>query len=190
MIEFDVRRTRDRELIVFHDAELAGAAVANLTRSEIEDLAGVLPPLLEEALELARGRIALDVELKENGYLDDLADLLSAFAASGGDLIVTSFIDVVLARLTELTPQLSRGLVLSGSTERAPERANASGANIVLPKMQLVDEASLAEISNAGLTVIVWDFMATEHAALLSDTRISGVITDDVPGALAARATI
>ena len=188
MIEFDVRRTRDRELIIFHDAELAGAPVASLTRSEIANLAGVLPPLLEEALEFASGRIALDVELKEDGYLDELADLLSAFAASGGDLIVTSFIDLVLARLTELTPHLTRGLVLAHSAERAPERAAACGATIVLPKMRLVSGASVAEISDAGLTVIVWDFMATEHATLLSDPRISGVITDDVPGALAARA--
>jgi glycerophosphoryl diester phosphodiesterase len=187
MIELDVRRTRDREPIVFHDGDLAGAPVASLTRSEIEELAGVLPPMLEEALELAHGRIALDVELKEDGYVEELADLLSGFAASGGDLIVTSFVDRVLAQLTELTPQLGRGLVLSVSTERAPERANACGATIVLPKMELVNETSLAEISGAGLTVIVWDFMAAEHAALLSDTRISGVITDDVPGALAAR---
>jgi glycerophosphoryl diester phosphodiesterase len=190
MIEFDVRRTRDRELIIFHDAELAGAPIASLTRSEIEGLTGVLPPLLEEALELARGRIALDVEVKEDGYVDELADLLSGFAASGGDLIVASFVDRVLARLTELTPQLSRGLVLSVSTEGVSERANVCGATIALPKMELVDEASLAEISDAGLTVIVWDFMATEHAPLLSDTRISGVITDDVPGALAARADL
>jgi glycerophosphoryl diester phosphodiesterase len=189
-IEFDLRRTRDHELIIFHDAELAGAPVANLTRSEIEGLAGVLPPLLEEALELAHGRIALDVELKEDGYVDELAGLLSGFAASGGDVIVTSFLDLVLAQLTELTPQLSRGLVLSGSAERALERANACGATVVLPKMQLVEEVLLAEISDAGLTVIVWDFMATEHAALLSDTRVSGVITDDVPGALAARMPI
>lgn len=187
MIELDVRRTRDRELIVFHDAELAGAPVASLTRSEIEALVGVRPPLLAEALELARGRIALDVELKEDGYVDELADLLSGFSARRGELIVTSFVDLVLAQLTELTPQLSRGLVLSVSTERAAERARACSASIVLPKMQLVDEASLAELSNAGLTVIVWDFAAAEHAALLSDTRISGVITDDVPGALAAR---
>jgi hypothetical protein len=45
----------------------------------------------------------------------------------------------------------------------------------------------LAELSDAGLSVIVWDFMAARHAALLSETRISGVITDDVPRALAAR---
>jgi glycerophosphoryl diester phosphodiesterase len=190
MIEFDVRRTRDRELIVFHDAELAGAPVASLTRAEVENLAGLLPPLLEEVLELARGRIALDVELKEDGYVDEVADLLSGFAESGGEVIVTSFLDLVLAQLTELTPQLSRGLVLANSTEHAPERASACGATIVLPKMRLVSGASVAEISDAGLTVIVWDFMAAEHATLLSDPRISGVITDDVPGALAARAEI
>jgi glycerophosphoryl diester phosphodiesterase len=189
MIELDVRRTRDRELIVFHDAEVAGAPVASLIRPEIEGLAGVLPPLLEETLELARGRIALDVELKEDGYVAELGDLLAGFAASGGDLIVTSFVDLVLAQLTELAPQVTRGLVLSVSMEQAPGRANACGATIVLPKMRLVDDASLAELSDAGLTVIVWDFMASEHAALLSDPRVSGVITDDVPGVLAARSS-
>jgi glycerophosphoryl diester phosphodiesterase len=147
----------------------------------------VLPPLLDETLELTRGRIALDIELKEDGYVDELADLLFGFAASGSELIVTSFLDRVLAQLTALTPQLGRGLILSVSTERAAERANACGATVVLPKMPLVNEASLADISDAGLAVIVWDFMPTEHAALLADTRITGVITDDVPGALAAR---
>jgi glycerophosphoryl diester phosphodiesterase len=189
MVELDVRRTRDRELIVFHDAERRRRPIASLTRSEIEDLAGVLPPLLEEALELARGRIALDVELKEDGYVGEVADLLSGFAASGGDLIVTSFVDRVLAQLTELTPQLRRGLLLKRSIERAAERARACGATIVLPKMKLVDEGLLSELSAAGLAVIVWDFMPAEHAALLSDMRISGVITDDVPAALAARTT-
>ena len=188
-IEFDVRLTRDRELIIFHDAEIAGTPVANLTRGEIEDRAGALPPLLEEALVLARGRIWLDVELKKGGYVDELADLLSGFATSGGDLIVTSFVGRMLAQLTELTPQLTRGLVLGRSAERAVERAAACGATVVLPKMQLVNEDSLAEFSDAGLTVIVWDFMAAQHAALLSDPRISGVITDDVPGALAARSS-
>jgi glycerophosphoryl diester phosphodiesterase len=187
MIELDVRRTRDREAIVFHDAEVAGAPVASLTRSEIEGLAGVMPPLLEEALELALGRIALDVELKEDGYVDELADLLAGFAAGGGELIVTSFVDLVLVQLQELTPQLGRGLVLGVSMRRAVQRANVCGATVVLPKMRLVDEASLAELSDAGLTVIVWDFMAAEHAALLADPRVDGVITDDVPGALAAR---
>ena len=190
MIELDVRRTRDRELIVFHDAGIVGRPVRDLTRAEIEERAGVLPPLLEQALELARGRIGLDVELKEDGYVGELADLLSGFAAGGDELIVTSFLDSVLEQLRELTPELGLGLVVGRSAERVPERANACGATVVLPKLRLVDEAFLRELSDAGLTVIVWDFMAAEHAALLSDPRIAGVITDDVPGALAARTTI
>lgn len=190
MIEFDVRRTRDGEPVVFHDAELAGTPVSHLTRADIEDCAGVLPPLLDEVLELARGRIALDVELKEDGYVDELADVLSGFAVSGGELIVTSFLDTVLAQLAALTPQLRRGLVVSRSANGAAERAKACGASIVLPKLKLVDEATLAELTAAGLTVIVWDFMAAAHTALLHDARVTGVITDDVPGALAARKTI
>lgn len=186
-IEFDVRRTRDGELMIFHDAEIAGTPVANLTRAEIQARAGMLPPLLEEALTLAHGRIWLDVELKKGRYVEELAGLLSGFAASGGELIVTSFVDRMLAQLGELAPHLARGLVLGRSAKRAVERAKACGATLVLPKMQLVNEALLAELADAGLTVIVWDFMASEHAALLSDPRIGGVITDDVPGALAAR---
>ena len=162
--------------------------MTSLSRSEIEDLTGALPPLLAEALELARGRIALDVELKEDGYVPKLAGILSGFAAGGGDLFVTSFLDRVLAQLTELAPQLGRGLILSVSSRRARKRANACGASIVLPKMRLVNDASLAELSDE-LEVIVWDFMPSRHAGLLSDTRVSGVITDDVPGALAARSS-
>ena len=152
-------------------------------------MTGVLPPLLAEALELARGRIALDVELKEDGYVPKLAALLSDFAAGGGDLIVTSFLDRVLVQLTELAPHLGRGLILSVSTRRARKRANACAATVVLPKMWLVNEALLAELAGAGVSVIVWDFMAAQHAPLLSDPRIDGVITDDVPGALAARSS-
>ena len=118
-----------------------------------------------------------------------LAGLLSDFAAGGGVLFVTSFLDRVLAQLTELAPHLGRGLILSVSSRRARKRANACGATIVLPRLRLVNEALLAELTDAGLSVIVWDYMAAEHAALLSDARVSGVITDDVPGALAARSS-
>ena len=36
MIEFDVRMTRDGELIAFHDARVNGIAVGSLTRDDIE----------------------------------------------------------------------------------------------------------------------------------------------------------
>ena len=76
MIEFDVRRTRDGELIAFHDAVVGGVPVSGLTRDEIEAVAGVRPPLLAEVLRVCAGRIRLDVELKEDGYVRDVMAVL------------------------------------------------------------------------------------------------------------------
>ncbi len=147
---------------------------------------GALPPLLGDVLELATGRTGLAAELKED-VVERVADLLVRFATAGGPLIVISFIDRILARLTKLAPELRTGLLLEHSAQDGIQRARACEATVVLPEMELVDEALIAEISDAGLSVVVWDFLAAKHANVLSDVRVAGVITDDVPGALAAR---
>jgi len=138
-------------------------------------------------LELALGRIAIDAELKEDGYVARVAELLADFAADGGELIVTSFIDRVIAQLTASTPKLRSGLLVDMSFEHVIDRARASGAKVVLPEMRLVDDALIAQVAAEGLDLVVWGFMASEHASLLDDARVSGVITDDTEGALAAR---
>src|ERR1700761_6604123 len=69
MIEFDVRRTRDGELVAFHDAQVKGTPVGRLTRDDIAAGAGVRPPLLTEVLQSCAGRVRLDVELKGDGYV-------------------------------------------------------------------------------------------------------------------------
>src|SRR5712692_9864147 len=73
MIEFDVRRTADHQLVVHHDDTLGEFALATtpLDRLQAEALArGYHIPRLTEVLALARGRVMLDVELKESGYED------------------------------------------------------------------------------------------------------------------------
>jgi glycerophosphoryl diester phosphodiesterase len=186
MIEFDVRRTGAGELAILHDHKLGSVALESCSLDEFESRTEFRPPLLEEVLDWANGRIGLDVELKEDGYADQVAPLLVEFAAGANELIVTSFIDPLLARLAELAPQLRLGLLTAWTAQRAAERARAAGAAIVLPEMKLVDERLIAEVIDAGLELIVWDFMAADHLELLTDLRVSAVITDDVPGALAA----
>jgi len=185
MIELDVRRTGDGQLAILHDHALGKTALDSGTLDEFEDATGFQPPLLTEVLDWAGGgRIGLDVELKEDGYVAELAPLLSEFAAGGNKLIVTSFLDPVLAQLTELAPELDLGLLLSWTTDRYAERAAACGARTILPEMKLVNEALVAGAISAELDVILWDFMAASDGAWLADTRIEGFITDDVPGAL------
>jgi glycerophosphoryl diester phosphodiesterase len=187
MIELDVRRTGAGELAILHDHKLGEVVLDSCSLDEFESRTGFRPPLLEDVLAWADGRIGLDVELKEDSYAEQVAPLLIEFAHAGNELIVTSFIDPLLAQLSELAPQLRLGLLIMWIAARAAERATACGAQIVLPEMKLVNQALISEVIDADLQLVVWDFMAEQHSELLSDPRVTAVITDDVPGALAAR---
>lgn len=190
MIELDVRRTGDDQLAILHDYDHAGVPLDSCSLAEFEQRTGFRPPLLAEVLEWATGRIALDVELKEDGYAEQVAPMLEAHAGAEGGLLVTSFLDPLLARLAQIAPSLELGLLLEFTAMHATRRAQAAGARTVLPEIKLVSEELIAEVTAAGLELVVWDFMAADHAPLLADPRVAGVITDDVPGALSARASL
>ena len=81
--------------------------VGTLTREEIEAAAGHAPPLLSEVLAVCAGRIRLDVELKEDGYVPEvMAVLQSGF--DPGQLVVTSFLPAVVAQAKESFPRSRR----------------------------------------------------------------------------------
>ena len=186
MIELDVRRSGAGELAILHDHAHAGIALDSCSIDEFAERTGFRPPQFEEVLEWAHGRTGLDVELKEDGYAAQVAPLLQDFAGRGNGLIVTSFIDPLLATLADLAPELRLGLLLTWTAERAPQRALAAGAQTVLPDMKILSPELLEAVTGAGLQLVAWDFMAQRHAEWLADRRLGGVITDDVPGALAA----
>ena len=187
MIELDVRRSGAGELVILHDRTIGGVALASCSLAEFEQRTGFRPPLFTEVLAWASGRIGLDVELKEDGYVEQVATALVDFAEGGGVLLVTSFLDPVLTQLSSLAPDLRTGLLLAVIAARAVKRARNCGATVILPQMRLVSDRLIGEVTAAGLETIVWDFMPDEHAKVLADGRVVGVITDDVAGTLAAR---
>jgi glycerophosphoryl diester phosphodiesterase len=197
MIEFDVRRTHDGKLIAFHDGLLGGAAVGSLTHAEIGRRAGHLPPRLEEVLELARGRIALDVELKESGYLSEVVAALG-----DGPMVITSFLDEVIAEVKRLRPEVQAGLLLGFApphphlrallSELGPiPRARACHADFVAPHFALARLGLLQRADEAGLPVFVWTVNDERTLRrLLSDDRVTAVITDVPARALELRAEL
>jgi glycerophosphoryl diester phosphodiesterase len=187
MIELDVRRTADDELVIFHDSAVGTQRIDSLTLAELRRRSAAEVPRLRDVLDWASGRIALDVELKEDGYVERVAELLTTFVGGGGELLVTSFIDSILPRLDPLPA--SRGLLIERSAAGAITRALECGADALVVEAILVSDTLMTEAVGAGLEFVVWDFMAPtrSHAALLRDPRVAGVITDNVPGALAAR---
>jgi glycerophosphoryl diester phosphodiesterase len=189
MIEFDVRRTRDGELIAFHDALVGGTPVAGLDRDEIEAATGVRPPVLAEVLRACAGRIRLDVELKEDGYVPDVMATLRA-GYDPAQLIVTSFLPAVVAQAKDAFPEVKTGLLVgdSGPFTNLPARlrelypvglARRVRADYLAPHYRLAALGVMRRAAAAGLPCLVWTVnspaLIRKYAA---DPRVAAIITD------------
>jgi glycerophosphoryl diester phosphodiesterase len=189
MIEFDVRRTRDGELIAFHDAVVGGAPVSGLTRDEIEAAAGVSPPLLAEVLRVCAGRIRLDVELKEDGYVTDVMAVLRA-GFDPSQMVVTSFLPAVVAQAKRAFPEVKTGLLVGdgGPVTHLSARlrelypvdlARRVRADYLAPHYRLAALGVVRRAAAAGLPCLLWTVnspaLIRKYAA---DPRVAVIITD------------
>jgi glycerophosphoryl diester phosphodiesterase len=196
MIEFDVRSTREGELIAFHDALVRGVPVGTLSRPEIAAAAGVQPPLLAEVLAICAGRIRLDVELKEDGYVADvMAKLRAGFDPD--QLVVTSFLPAVVAQAKQAFPEVKTGLLVGsgGSLADLPARlrelypvglARRVRADYLAPHYRLAELGVLRRAAAAGLPCLLWTVnspaLIRKYAA---DSRVAAIITDVAAEAIA-----
>ena len=72
--EFDIRKTADDVLVVYHDARVspAGPLVASLGYAELCDRLGYLVPQVQDVMEMMAGKMSGHLDLKEIGYEEDV----------------------------------------------------------------------------------------------------------------------
>lgn len=201
MIEFDVRRTCDGELIVFHDAYVGGVPIGALTRDEIAAARGVRPPLLAEVLEACAGKIRLDVELKEDGYVPEVMSVLEAAlqraGADAAEQVVTSFLPAVVAHAKDAFPEVRTGLLVGSGKPWHYLRshwhevfpvgiARQVRADYLAPHYRLAEAGVVRRAAAAGLPCLLWTVNdAADIARFAADPRVAAIITDEAAKALA-----
>jgi glycerophosphoryl diester phosphodiesterase len=190
MIEFDVRLTSDGEMIAFHDSHVKGTPVGQLTRAQITSATGAEPPLLEEVLGLCAGRIGLDVELKEGGYVNRVTGALRS-TMDLGQVVITSFLPGVVAEAKSLLPEVRTGLLVGARNLYPFAAVTQVGADYLAPHVNLARMGVLRRAAQAGLPCLVWtvnsDALIRVFAA---DPRVAGIITDRAERALQLVAAI
>lgn len=188
MIEFDVRRSRDGVLLVHHDPDFDGVKILDLTMDEIRErsgFAGYTVPALSEVLLLCGGKVALDVELKEAGYENQvIKEVLDVLAPD--QFLLSSMKDMVIREVKKRRPEIRTGLgfyscpfpkVLRQLFPAA--RVRRTGADVLVVSEGLLKWGFLGLA--AGLGKPVWVYTRNDRKGiwkLITDPRVGGIFTD------------
>ena len=126
-IELDVRVTKDREVVVFHDGTLdrvtnGTGKVCEHTLAELRKLSLMgtedTVPTFREVLDLVDGRVPLLVELKEEGMDHTVGELASKMLAEyKGDYIIESFSPLAFGTVRGVLPGAKCGFLVDKHTE-------------------------------------------------------------------------
>ena len=188
--EVDVRRDRSGRLILAHDPQPGGRGVLDPSPA----LVGTPEPVeLGAALKLARGRLGLNLELKDPGLAVEVAGVISSLS-SPHEILVSSFLESEIATLARVLPECPTGLVrgaLGVGGRGLPgvvRQALACGATHLVIERHRARRRVLEGAVHSGLQVLVWTVnQPTQLRRLLHDGRVSGVITDRAKLALELR---
>lgn len=187
-IEIDVRRTADGHMVVVHDARVQWRPVRRLTHGELQArMRAGQAPLLADVLDAAAGRLLVDVELKEDGYVDE-ALMLVAQRLPSDSFVITSFQPRVLAQVKRHQPEARTGLLIAPRAARQTERRmRVTGADFLLPHASLLRTGVVDWAAARGLACWLWT--VNDEAAMRvagADPRVAALITDAPARALNA----
>ena len=175
LLELDIHLSRDGELIVMHDGDVARTTdgkghIKDLTIAEIKKLdagikfdarfCGERVPRLVEVVEWAKTRIPLVIEIKGDplpspGIEEKLMALLREYHAVD-DTIVISFHHPAVKRVKELEPRVMTGILFTGMLVDPVTAARAAQADSVRPAYAYWTPELVAQVHAAGLGASSW----------------------------------
>lgn len=189
MVEFDVRKTKDGKIIVFHNDHIQKIKLNSLTYEALCEqtiLEQYHPPLFEDVLKTCTGKIMLDIELKEEGYEAEVLDLLKKYYKP--DLyIITSFLDCVIKKVKHLNPAIKVGLLIglekASPIQRLSEffpvrRLKNTKADFLVANYRLVTPWLIRHCKKHGYDIYVWTVNVDGIYSKLIRRKVSGIITD------------
>jgi glycerophosphoryl diester phosphodiesterase len=191
--ELDVQRTRDGEIAVLHDGDLMRMGgdprkLGALTATELATIdigrkygsafAGERAPMLEQVIELVRGRMKLNVELKYNVRDPQLAraviDRLGREAFID-QVVITSLDYSALKQVKALEPRLKTGHIVTVSVGNVVQ----SEADFLSLNAARATASMIRRAHAAGKEVHVWTVNQPDAMLRMIERGADNIITDD-----------
>jgi glycerophosphoryl diester phosphodiesterase len=185
-LELDVRKTKDAQLVVIHDADVKRTTngkglVIDLTMEQIKSLSaekGEKIPTLEETLAFLDKKVKVFVELKEAGIEEQVLALVRKKALKK-NVIIVSFLEDTLRKVRELDDEVETGLIYA--KHKNPLKAALElKAQWLLGFYKFTHTANVQKAHEKGLKVLVWTVNTPEEVAEMVKKGVD-VIASDKP---------
>lgn len=204
-VEFDIRKTLDNVMVVYHDTYIAhtSRAVGDTSYNELCDHVGYEVPKVNEIMGLLAGKMIGHLDLKEVGYEEEVITLaMRTFGA--GNFIATTLEDVSIMNIKKAYPEVKTALSLGRSLDDLPRsrwlttrrseifpisRLRACGADWVALNYKLARFGVMSSCRRHEIGVMVWTVDTDDRIdRFLADSRIRVLITNR-PGYAVTRRT-
>ena len=187
MVEVDVRRTKDFQVICFHDPVLNGMALKDMTYSEILEFNPNIPTL-EQVLLLSRDKIEVDIEFKEHGYEKEVIPMILDYFVHEKFIVKSFNIDVV-KKVKEIDEKIKVGMLLGSEISFSQllevvyeslflYKFNESGADFISPYYKLYEAGWINRFVSQGIPIQVWTVNDQDLLKTLIHQDIYSVVTD------------
>lgn len=211
MIELDVRLSRDGQIVVFHDkllqrttdgeGRLDAFSLAEIQRLDAGSwfdprFVGERVPTLRETLEMAAGKVMLNIEIKKDAVhrSDDVIERRLVALLEEYEMLrhcmISSFNTLTLIRIKQLAPRLSTAL-LYGDTVRTNLRPKIpiygyqayqlvlkTRADSLNVRKNLVTRGFLRRSRETGVRIHPFTVDETKLMKKLIRRRVDGIITN------------
>jgi glycerophosphoryl diester phosphodiesterase len=184
MVELDLRRTRDDEIVVLHDQSLqrlwgVDASVGDLELAELASVGEgeMRIPTLREVL--ATVQLPLMIDFTRREVVPGALDAVAGTGALERSLFVTGNVDA-LRMLRGLSNEARIGLTWVDGPEPPLPLLEELGAEFWNPMFGLVTPEGVARVHAAGRMVSTWTVDETEDMACVVEAGVDAVVSNRV----------
>ncbi|NVM22176.1 MAG: glycerophosphodiester phosphodiesterase [Desulfobacterales bacterium] len=184
-VEIDVRLSKDKQLVVIHDATVdrttdGRGPVGSYTLKEIKKLdagKGETIPTLQEVVDFIGNKIRLVVELKEEGTENKVVELIRKNNLYDNAYVI-SFWHNLVKNVKDMDGRIKTGVLLVGCPVDACLATRASADALVM-RYTFVNRQLVETAHKDGLKVFIWNIDDRRLLKPYADMRVDGIGSND-----------
>lgn len=167
-IEFDLHESKDGVPVVIHDDTVdrttnGKGRVSDMTFADLEKLDagnGQKIPSLQQVIDLARGKVKMDMEIKQKGIEKDVVDTIRKNGIID-QCMVSSFMYDSIKMVKEQDPRIMTGAIMDKMPRHVEECLDylfrTVGADAIMLSKKICMGPFLAEIRRQNFKIGIWN---------------------------------